>query len=294
MVERGGDVIPKVGEVVEDKKHPRGTVKIVFPKNCPVCDSKVERVEGEVDWRCINASCPARIREELLHFAARGVMNIEGLGDAMVDQLLAAGLVRDIADLYELKEKRAQVLELERIGEKSADALLAEIEASKKKPLARVIFGLGIRFVGERTAQLLSDAFGSMSELMKAEKEDLEKVHEVGPRVAEAVYDFFRVAKNVSLLRKLEHAGLSFIGETKAKSSQLEGKTFVLTGTLPSLSREAAKEMIEAAGGRVSGSVSKKTSYVVAGDDAGSKLDKAKELGVAVIDEAGLVELLKS
>jgi DNA ligase (NAD+) len=292
-VERGGDVIPKVVEVVEDKKHPRGTGAIKFPKNCPVCGSKVVREEGEVDWRCINASCPARVSEELLHFASRGVMNIEGLGDAMVEQLLTAGLVRDIADLYTLHERREKLLELERVGEKSADALLKEIEASKKQPLARVIFGLGIRFVGERTAQLLSDEFGSMAGLMKAEKEDLEKVHEVGPRVAEAVYDFFRVAKNVELLKKLEAAGLNFTGVKKQRSSQLEGKTFVLTGTLPTLSREAAKEKIEAAGGRVSGSVSKKTSYVVAGEDAGSKLDKAKELGVAVVDETGLLEMLK-
>jgi DNA ligase (NAD+) len=201
--------------------------------------------------------------------------------------------VRDIADLYTLHERREKLLELERVGEKSADALLKEIEASKKQPLARVIFGLGIRFVGERTAQLLSDEFGSMAGLMKAEKEDLEKVHEVGPRVAEAVYDFFRVAKNVELLKKLEAAGLNFTGVKKQRSSQLEGKTFVLTGTLPTLSREAAKEKIEAAGGRVSGSVSKKTSYVVAGEDAGSKLDKAKELGVAVVDETGLLEMLK-
>jgi len=181
---------------------------------------------------------------------------------------------------------------LERVGEKSADALLKEIEESKKKPLARVIFGLGIRFVGERTAQLLSDEFGSMSELMKAEKDELEKVHEVGPRVAEAVYDFFRVEKNAELLKKLETAKLNFAGVKKQKSSQLEGKTFVLTGTLPALSRDEAKEMIEAAGGRVSGSVSKKTSFVVAGEDAGSKLDKAKELGVSVIDEDALRKLL--
>jgi len=292
MVERGGDVIPKVVEVVHDKKRPRGTEKIIFPSECPVCGSKVVREEGEVDWRCINASCPARIREELLHFAARGVMNIEGLGDAMVDQLLASGLVHDIAELYTLHERRAQLLELERVGEKSADALLKEIEESKKKPLARVIFGLGIRFVGERTAQLLSDEFGSMAELRKAEKEDLEKVHEVGPRVAEAVYDFFRVPKNKELLKKLELAKLNFTGVKKQKSSQLEGKTLVLTGTLPGMSREEAKEKIEAAGGRVSGSVSKKTSFVVAGDDAGSKLDKAKELGVSVIDEDALRTLL--
>lgn len=292
-VERGGDVIPKVVEVVEEKKRPRGTEKIKFPKNCPECSSKLVREEGEVDWRCINASCPARVSEELLHFASRGVMNIEGLGDAMVDQLLAAELVHDIAELYALKDRRTELLELERVGEKSADALLKEIEGSKKQPLARVIFGLGIRFVGERTAQLLSDEFGSMAGLMKAEKEDLEKVHEVGPRVAEAVYDFFRVPKNVELLKKLEAAGLNFIGVKKQRSSQLEGKTFVLTGTLPTLSREEAKEKIEAAGGRVSGSVSKKTSFVVAGEDAGSKLDKAKELGVAVVDEAGLLEMLQ-
>jgi len=291
-VERGGDVIPKVVEVVEDKQHPRGKTAIEFPEFCPVCESRLERVEGEVDWRCINASCPARVSEELLHFAARGVMNIEGLGDAMVDQLLTAGLVHDIADLYTLHERRDKLLELERVGEKSADALLKEIEESKKKPLARVIFGLGIRFVGERTAQLLSDEFGSMSELMKAEKDELEKVHEVGPRVAEAVYDFFRVEKNAELLKKLETAKLNFAGVKKQKSSQLEGKTFVLTGTLPALSRDEAKEMIEAAGGRVSGSVSKKTSFVVAGEDAGSKLDKAKELGVSVIDEDALRKLL--
>jgi len=291
-VERGGDVIPKVVEVVEDKQHPRGTVEIQFPELCPVCESKLMREEGEVDWRCINASCPARVSEELLHFAARGVMNIEGLGDAMVDQLLNAGLVHDIADLYTLHERRENLLELERVGEKSADALLKEIEESKKRPLAKVIFGLGIRFVGERTAQLLSDEFGSMSELMKAEKEELEKVHEVGPRVAEAVYDFFRVEKNQELLQKLELAKLNFTGVKKQKSSQLEGKTFVLTGTLPALTRDEAKEKIEAAGGRVSGSVSKKTSFVVAGDDAGSKLDKAKELGVSVIDEASLLKLL--
>jgi DNA ligase (NAD+) len=292
MVERGGDVIPKVVEVVEDKKHPRGTGKIVFPKTCPVCKSKLERVEGEVDWRCINVSCPARVREEMLHFASRGVMNIEGLGDAMVDQLLTAGLVHGIADLYTLHERRTKLLELERVGEKSADALLEEIETSKKKPLARVIFGLGIRFVGERTAQLLSDAFGSMESLQKAEKEELERVHEVGPRVAEAVYDFFRIEKNLQMLRKLKGAGLQFTAEKKATTNILAGRTFVLTGTLPAMSREEAKEKIEAAGGRVSGSVSKKTSFVVAGDDVGSKLDKAKELGVSVIDEDALLKLL--
>ena len=292
VVDRGGDVIPKVVEAVEDKKHPRGTEKIKFPANCPVCESALVREEGEADWRCINISCPARVSEEILHFASRGVMNIEGLGDAMVEQLLGAGLVSDIADLYTLHERRAQLLELERIGEKSADALLAEIKKSKEAPLARVLHGLGIRFVGERTAQLLSDAFGSMDALQAAEKEELERVHEVGPRVAEAVYDFFRNPKNLQVLAKLKAAGVNPIAEKKAVSDVLAGRTFVLTGTLAGMTRDEAKEKIEAAGGRVSGSVSKKTSYVVAGDDAGSKLDKAKQLGVPVIDEEALRKLL--
>jgi DNA ligase (NAD+) len=292
LVERGGDVIPKVVEVVDDEKHPRGNEEIEFPKECPICKSLLVREEGEVDWRCINISCPARVREELLHFAARGVMNIEGLGEAMVDQLLVAGLVSDIADLYTLHKRRGQLLELERIGEKSADALLQEIEKSKQSPLARVIFGLGIRFVGERTAQLLSDAFGSMDALKEASAEELERVHEIGPRVAEAVYDFFRNQKNLLTLHKLEQAGLTFTATKKKISNLLGGRTFVLTGTLSGMTREEAKEKIEAAGGRVSGSVSKKTSFVIAGDDAGSKLDKAKQLGVAVIDEDALRKLL--
>jgi len=292
LVERGGDVIPKVVEVAEDKEHPRGREEIVFPAQCPICKSALVREEGEVDWRCINISCPARVREELLHFAARGVMNIEGLGEAMVDQLLAAGLICDIADLYTLYERRAQLLELDRIGEKSADALLQEIERSKQSPLARVIFGLGIRFVGERTAQLLSGAFGSMPELQKAEKEELERVNEVGPRVAEAVYDFFRNEKNQLVLEKLKAAGIDPVAEKKAISNLLGGRTFVLTGTLPGMTREEAKARIETAGGRVSGSVSKKTSFVVAGEDAGSKLDKAKQLGVTVMDEDALRKLL--
>jgi DNA ligase (NAD+) len=320
-VERGGDVIPKIVEVVEDKTHPRGTKKIVFPKNCPVCASELQRIEGEVDWRCVNNSCPARVREELLHWAARGVMNIEGLGDAMVAQLLGqsadlAGdaedavteegapvvtrkpLIHTIGDLYRLR--RDQLLNLERVGEKTADALLAQIERSKEAGLARVLLGLGIRFVGERTAQLLGAHFGSMEELEKAasqspEKasEALEAVTEVGPKVAQAIVEFFAVEKNKELVRDLTSLGLTMTAEKRVTTSTLEGLTFVLTGTLPNLTRELAKEKIESAGGRVSSSVSKKTSYVVAGEEAGSKLDKATSLGVAVLDEAGLLDLLE-
>jgi len=291
-VERGGDVIPKVVEVVEDAEHPRGHKKFHFPTHCPECGSEIVRTEGEADYRCVNVDCPSRMRESLLHYASRGVMNIEGLGEAVVNQLLDRKLVGSIADLYKLDE--AALLSLERIGEKTARTLLKEIEQSKKAPLNRVLYGLGIRFVGERTAQLLAEEFGSMDALMSASQEELERVNEVGPRVSQAIREFFDEEKNRQLIEHLREAGLTFTAEKRKKSSQLEGLTFVLTGTLPNLSREDAKAKIETAGGRVSGSVSKKTSYVVAGEDAGSKLDKAQELKVPVIDEAKLLELLRS
>jgi DNA ligase (NAD+) len=319
QVERGGDVIPKITSVVEDKQHPRGKKDIEFPEDCPACGSALVKAEGEVDWRCINANCPARLREELRHFGARGVMNIEGLGDAMVAQLLGQKLdaetdalseeeaaveqteapradstgrkvlVRTIADLYHLK--RADLLKLERVGDKSAQALLDEIEKSKQAGLARVLLGLGIRFVGERTAQLLAGHFGSIDALMQASPEELEQVNEVGPKVAQAIAEFFAEEKNRELVLQLQNAGVVMTAEKRVRGSKLSGMTFVLTGTLPTMTREAAKEMIEAAGGRVSGSVSKKTNYVVAGEEAGSKLEKAQELGVAVLDETGLKEL---
>lgn len=308
-VERGGDVIPKVVEVVEDAEHPRGHKKFHFPKHCPVCNSEIHRTEGEADYRCVNIDCPARLAGSLLHFASRGVMNIEGLGDAAVMGLLEHKLVASIADLYTLTDEKLAQLQHEVVthdkktgeektrnqallGPKERADLLAEIEASKKAPLDRVLFGLGIRFVGARTAQLLAEEFGSMEALMAASAEDLERVNEVGPRVSEAIREFFDESRNRDLVHRLEKAGLTLTAEKRKKTSQLEGLTFVLTGTLPNLSREDAKARIESAGGRVSGSVSKKTNYVVAGEDAGSKLDKAKELGVKVIDEPGLTELL--
>jgi DNA ligase (NAD+) len=290
QVERGGDVIPKIVELVDDATHPRGTQEIVFPKFCPECQSELVRAEGEVDWRCVNANCPARLREELLHFAARGVMNIEGLGDAMVTQLLTAGYVKGMADLYHLTKE--QLLKLDRVGDKSAQSLLDEIERSKSASLARVLLGLGIRFVGERTAQLLAAHFGSMDALMSATAEELEAVNEVGPRVSQAIAEFFAEARNRELIERLRSAGLTFTAEKRVTTTTLDGLTFVLTGTLPSLTRESAKEKIESAGGRVSGSVSKKTSYLVAGEEAGSKLDKATSLGVPILDEPGLLQLL--
>jgi DNA ligase (NAD+) len=289
-VERGGDVIPKIVEVVEDKDHPRGKRSFEFPSKCPECGSKVVRAEGEADWRCVNVDCPAKLRESLLHFASRGVMNIEGLGDAAVQQLLDRGLVKSVSDLYSLTEE--QLVDLERFAEKSARTLLAEIKKSKSAGLASVLMGLGIRFVGERTAELLAQEFGAIDALMIANAEELERVEEVGPRISQAILEFFADKENRNLVKRLKDAGVDMTAEKKHRSTQLAGLTFVLTGTLPKMTRDEAKEKIESAGGKTAGSVSKKTSYVVAGDEAGSKLDKARELKIPVIDEEGLLALL--
>jgi DNA ligase (NAD+) len=289
-VERGGDVIPKVVEVIEDAEHPRGQKVFEFPSKCPECGSAVVRAEGEVDYRCVNADCPAKLRETLLHFGRREVMNIEGVGEAVVQQLLDRGLVRSVADLYSLSEE--QLTGLDRFAEKSARALMSEIEGSKKAGLARVLMGLGIRFVGERTAELLAEEFGSIEALEKASAEELERVEEVGPRISQAILEFFAQPANLALIESLKKAGVNTTAEKKQRSRQLAGLTFVLTGTLPTLTRDEAKKRIEDAGGKTAGSVSKKTSYVVAGEEAGSKLEKALELKVPVIDEAGLLALL--
>ena len=289
-VERGGDVIPKVVKVVEDKDHPRGHKQFEMPEHCPVCGGNVVRTPGEADHRCVNANCPAKLQGTILHFASRHVMNIDGLGEALVNQLTERGLVKNVADLYKLKQD--DLLQLERMGEKSADNVLAEIETSKKLPLERVIYGLGIRMVGERTAQFLAEHFGSLDAIMAASAEKLEEVNEVGPRIAESIVEFFADEHNRKLVDDLRKAGLTFTGQKKEKGTKLTGKTFVLTGTLERHTRDEAKKMIEDEGGRVSGSVSKKTDYVVAGSDAGSKLDKARELKVNVIGEEELETLV--
>src|ERR1700738_1702322 len=289
QVERGGDVIPKVAKVIEDKDHPRGHKSFYMPENCPVCGTKVVRTEGEVDYRCINANCPAKLRETILHFASRGVMNIDGMGEALVNQLTERGLVKDVADIYKLTKK--ELLSLERFADKSAQNILDEIENSKKLPLGRVIYGLGMRFVGERTAQFLAEHFGSMEALERASQEELQDVTEVGPRIAESIVEFFNLPANRKLVERLRAAGLTLSGQKKESGTKLAGKTFVLTGTLAKYTRDAAKKMIEDAGGKVTGSVSKKTDYVVAGTGAGSKLDKANQLGVKVIDEREMEKL---
>jgi DNA ligase (NAD+) len=291
-VERGGDVIPKVTRVVDDKDHPRGNKSFHMPDKCPVCGGHVVRAEGEADHRCVNQKCPAKLRETILHFASRGVMNIDGMGDALVTQLTERGVVKDVADIYKLT--KTQLLSLERMGEKSADNILREIENSKKLPLERVIYGLGIRFVGERTAQFLAEHFGDISALEKTGEEELQQVEEVGPRIAKSIVEFFAEPRNRELVEELRSAGLTLKGKKKERGTKLAGKTFVLTGTLLNYTRDEAKKLIEDAGGKVVGSVSKKTDYVIAGADAGSKLDKAKELGVAVLDENAMRALVES
>ncbi len=289
LIQRAGDVIPQVLKVVKQASDGR---EFHMPKKCPVCGGDVHRVEGEVAYRCVNTACPAQLKESLLHFAGRRAMNIDGLGDALVDQLVDKGMVRDVAGLYNLTHE--QLANLERMGSKSAQNLLDEIENSREVELARVIFAIGIRFVGERTAQFLADHFGSLERLAQAGEEELREVEEVGPRIAQSIRDYFSEKRNREVVEKLGKAGVQFEQKRARKAEgKLAGKQFVLTGALANYSRDDAKRMIEEAGGRVTGSVSKKTDYVVVGADPGSKLEKARSLGVKTIDEAEFVKLLK-
>lgn len=289
LIERSGDVIPKVVKVIKE-----GADRKLFnmPQQCPVCGGNVVRPEGEVIWRCVNVNCAARLKNSLLHFASRTVMDITGMGDKLVDALVDKGHLKSIADIYNLTAE--QLAALDRMGQKSAERVVAGIEKSKAAPLPRVINGLGIPFVGERTAQILAEHFGSLDALRDADEPSLQTAEEVGPKVSQSIRRFFEDPHNLELLERLRAAGLTWTHKKIDRSGgPLAGLTFVLTGTLPTLSRDEAKEQIEAAGGKVSGSVSKKTSYVVAGEDAGSKLDKARELKIEVLDEAALLGKLR-
>jgi DNA ligase (NAD+) len=290
LLERGGDVIPKVVSVVE---RPPDRIPFEMPSRCPVCGSEVYREEGEAVRRCLSQTCPAKLKESLLHWASRRAMKIDGLGERLVDQLVAKDMVHDVSDLYDLTVEQLQ--ELERMGRKSAENLIKEIDASRELEFWRLLFGIGIRHVGERTAQILATHFGSIETLEKASAEELERVHEVGPKLAESIYKFFRLPQNRALLKRLGHAGLPMKAkatETPSGEQALSGKTFVLTGTLDTMTREEATALIEARGGRVSSSVSKKTTFVVAGRDAGSKLEKARNLGVEILTEQQLRAML--
>jgi DNA ligase (NAD+) len=283
LLERGGDVIPKIVSVVEQAPDRR---PFRMPSRCPVCGGEVFREEGEAVRRCLSQTCPAKLKESLLHWASRKAMKIDGLGDRLVDQLVEKNLVRDVTDLYGLEKQSLQ--DLERMGPKSAENLVKEINASRSLEFWRLLFGIGIRHVGERTAQILARHFGSIERLEHASPEELEQVHEIGPKLAESIYRFLRQPENHALIERLRNAGLpmkSDAVEEPQLAPVFAGKTFVLTGTLDTMTREEATALIAERGGRVSSSVSKKTDFVLAGRDAGSKLQKAQDLGVRILDE---------
>ena len=296
VIQKAGEVIPEVVSVVADKRDGSET-EFVFPSVCPECGAPLIRVEGEAAYRCSDAmTCPAQVREGIIHFASRDAMNIEGLGPAVIAQLLDHGLIANAADLYYL-EKDA-LLGLERMGSKSANNLLNSIEASKQRSLAQVIFALGIRLVGQNVAKVLARNFDSIDTLKAADVEQLVAIDEVGPKIAESIADYFRDGRHDAFLKRLADAGVQMRQESMPtmvigqENSAFAGKIIVLTGTLPTLDRREATAMIEAAGGKVSGSVSKKTDYVLAGESAGSKLIKAQELGIAIIDEETFLQML--
>ena len=292
IVHRAGEVIPEVVSVLEDRRS--GGEKVFgMPRHCPACGADAIRPEGEVAWRCTNSACPAQLKRSLAHFGGRTCMDIEGLGPAIVEQLVERGLVKDFGDLYSLVQD--QLAGLERMAGKSAQNLLNAIEQSKQVPYDRVLNALGIPMVGEHVARVLARAFPTVDALAKASQEELDSVHEIGPAIAESVFTWFRQEQNLAMLEKLRRAGVPLAGEAppaQERGQPLAGKTFVFTGELEKLTRDEAQRLVERLGGRATGSVSKKTDYVVAGPGAGSKLDKARDLGIEILDEAGFLSLV--
>lgn len=322
LIEKSGEIIPQVIKVIESRRagRERELRQFVMPTHCPACREPVTRLPGEVAWRCVNSACPAKIKAGLKQFASRRAMRIEGLGEALIDQLISPRapaenapdcvsdesgdrktlppFVRDFADIYHLAEHRDELIALERLGEKSVDNLLTQIDESRQNDIHRLIYGLGIRHVGERTARILARSFGSIDELMEAEQEQLAAIFEIGLVVAASINEWFREPRNRELIERLKKAGVntrrkSTGGDEVSQSNKLAGKQFVLTGRLVSFSREEATRMIEQRGGRVTSSVTKKTDYILAGEDPGSKLDKARELNIDELNEEGLLELLE-
>jgi DNA ligase (NAD+) len=292
LIERGGDVIPKVVKVILEER-PEGSKPFEMPRVCPVCGAAAPRPEGEVFARCVNTSCPARLKESILHFAQREAMDIEGLGEALVNQLVEKGMVRELPDIYRLQEEG--LADLERMGAKSARNLVERIEKSKSAPFERLIYALGIRFVGERTAQLLAESYPDMDSLMGATAEDLMKVHEVGPRVAEAIRQFFDQPQNRRMIEALRTAGVTMRAaprETRRADGPFRGLTCVVTGTIPGRSRDDVKRILKRQGARVSEAVSRKTDVLIYGEEAGSKLKKARALGVRLIDAEEFLRLV--
>ncbi len=293
-VEKGGDVIPKVSGVLKDRRPPR-TQPFRMPRTCPECGSPISRPQGEANSYCENSECPAQVRGRIEHFASRGAMDIEGLGEAAVDQLVGAGLISNVADLYDLHAKADRIARLERWGTKSTQNLLQGIEASKKKPFSRVLFALGIRHVGSTMAQLIAREAGSLERLARMSREELERIPGIGPAIAESIQLYLKDPHNRRILERLQNLGLNFTEQRVRadRHTELEGKSFVLTGKLESMSREEAKAEIEAQGGAVLSSVSARTDYVVVGEEPGSKLAKARELGIQILTEEQLLKLLR-
>ncbi len=293
IIKKAGDIIPEVVRVIEDAR-PADSVPFHMPTQCPSCDSELVQLEGEVALRCLNPQCPAQLTEGLAHFVSRLAMNIDGLGEKVVEQLYHAGLVKDVSDLYYLQ--RDDVINLERMGEKSVDNLLAAIEASKNNSLERLLFGLGIRFIGSKAAKTLAIAFETMDNLKQQDKEALMAVDEIGDKMADAVVKYFNEPHVDVLLNRLKNQGvnMSYTGPKAPEvvDETFNDKTFVITGTLENYKRQELKALLEARGAKVTGSVSKKTDVLIAGEEAGSKLDKAEKLGITIWDETTLTDQL--
>jgi DNA ligase (NAD+) len=293
VIEKGGDVIPKIVSVVLAER-PRKSQPTSPPDKCPVCKSKIFKPENEVAYYCENSECPAQIKGKLIHFASRGAMDIEGLGDALIELFVEKNFITHFSDIYKLKNKRSELIQIERLGEKSIDNLLSAIEKSKAQPFSKVLFALGIRYVGAGAAQKITDHFNVIDDIIAASDEEISSVYEIGPSISKSIKQFFSDKHNLKLIEELKKAGLNFNSEKREIiQSAITGKTFVLTGTLSTFSRDEAGARIIALGGKVASSVSKNTDFVVAGEKAGSKLSKAESLGIKVLDESAFLELLK-
>ncbi|MGL4606114.1 MAG: NAD-dependent DNA ligase LigA [Eubacteriaceae bacterium] len=291
VIQKAGDVIPEVDHVIMEKRH-GDEVVFKMPKNCPVCGSPTFRIEGEAVTKCLNMACPAQVFRKLVHFTSRDALNIEGLGPGVLKVVMDEKLVNNPVDIYYLHQKRETLVALEKLGEKSVEKLLSAIEASKKRDLSRLIFGLGIPLVGLKGAKVLAKHFGSMEKIQEAKEEDLKVIFDIGEKMAKEIVDFFDTQVNVEIIKGLKAVGLNMVEMVKNQSGLLEGKVFVLTGTLPTLDRRQAKAIIEENGGKVSGSVSKKTDYLLTGEKSGSKFSKARELGISTINETEFLALV--
>jgi len=293
IIEKGGDVIPKV-VAVDLSQRPKNSQEVKLPSKCPVCNSNLFRPENEVAIYCENNLCPAQIKGRIEHFASRGAMDITGLGEALINLFVDLGYLKDYSDIYHLKEHREELIQIERLGEKSVDNLLSSIEKSKEKPFDKVLFALGIRYVGAGVAKKIADHFKSIDALMNASEEEIESIHEIGPSISKSIKRFFSDNNNIKLIERLKKAGLKFKSEEiKITSDKLKGKSFVLTGTLSSMSREEAKEKIISLGGHVLSAVSKNTDFVVVGENPGSKFDKAQKLGIPILSEEEFLKMIE-